>query len=79
MLVIICNQALSDPYFKNLAKVEGETCSQPITKKAFAFEKRGITKEDIRTRIYKEILEYHPIMLKDFLDGAETPGFMYPG
>ncbi|PWA84400.1 Mitogen-activated protein (MAP) kinase, conserved site-containing protein [Artemisia annua] len=71
-------EALSDPYFKNLAKAERETCAQPFSKREFEFEKRGITKEDIRERIYREILEYHPSMLKDFLYGNEPTGLMYP-
>ncbi|PWA74664.1 mitogen-activated protein kinase 14 [Artemisia annua] len=70
--------ALSDPYFKNLAKAERETCAQPFSKREFEFEKRGITKEDIRERIYMEILEYHLNMLKDFLYGNEPTGLMYP-
>ena len=71
-------QALSDPYFKNLAKVEREPSAQPVTKMEFEFERRRITKEDVRELIYREILEYHPNMLKEFLDGAEPTGFMYP-
>ncbi|CAI9268204.1 unnamed protein product [Lactuca saligna] len=68
-------EALSDPYFKNLGKVERESSSRPIAKREFEFEKRRLSTEDIRERIYKEILEYHPNMLKD---GSEQPGFMYP-
>ncbi|KAI3496426.1 hypothetical protein L1887_38787 [Cichorium endivia] len=71
-------EALSDPYFKNLAKVEREPSAQPVTKMEFEFERRRITKEDVRELIYREILEYHPNMLKEFLDGAEPTGFMYP-
>nr|GEU66794.1 mitogen-activated protein kinase 15 [Tanacetum cinerariifolium] len=71
-------EALSDPYFKNLAKVEREPSAQPVTKMEFEFERRRITKEDVRELIYREILEYHPNMLKEFIDGAEPTGFMYP-
>lgn len=71
-------EALSDPYFKNLAKVEREPSAQPVTKMEFEFERRRITKEDVRELIYREILEYHPKMLKEFLDGSEPTGFMYP-
>lgn len=71
-------EALCDPYFKNLAKVEREPSAQPVTKMEFEFERRRITKEDVRELIYREILEYHPNMLKEFLDGAEPTGFMYP-
>ncbi|KAI3512029.1 hypothetical protein L1887_19192 [Cichorium endivia] len=68
-------EALSDPYFKNLGKVERESSSQPITRREFEFEKRKLGTEDIRERIYKEILEYHPNMLKDYTKSAS---FMYP-
>lgn len=44
----------------------------------FEFERRRITKEDVRELIYREILEYHPKMLKEHLDGEEPTGFMYP-
>ncbi|KAF7837218.1 mitogen-activated protein kinase 15 isoform X1 [Senna tora] len=71
-------EALADPYFKGLAKVEREPSAQPVTKMEFEFERRRITKEDVRELIYREILEYHPKMLKEFLEGAEPTNFMYP-
>ncbi|CAH1441854.1 unnamed protein product [Lactuca virosa] len=71
----LLQKALSDPYFKNLGKVERESSSRPITKREFEFEKRRLSTEELRERIYKEILEYHPNMLKD---GSQQPGFMYP-
>ncbi|XP_023000160.1 mitogen-activated protein kinase 15-like [Cucurbita maxima] len=71
-------EALADPYFKGLAKVEREPSAQPVTKMEFEFERRRITKEDVRELIYREILEYHPKMLKEFLDGSEPTSFMYP-
>ncbi|CAN6371724.1 unnamed protein product [Urochloa humidicola] len=71
-------EALADPYFKNIANVDREPSSQPVTKLEFEFERRRITKEDIRELIYKEILEYHPNMLREFLEGTESTGFMYP-
>lgn len=71
-------QALADPYFRNLANVEREPSAQPVTKMEFEFERRRITKEDVRELIYREILEYHPKMLKEFLEGTESTGFMYP-
>ncbi|KAK7387817.1 hypothetical protein VNO78_22611 [Psophocarpus tetragonolobus] len=71
-------EALADPYFKGLAKVEREPSAQPVTKMEFEFERRRITKEDVRELIYREILEYHPKMLKEHLEGAEPTGFMYP-
>ncbi|KAK6930052.1 Protein kinase domain [Dillenia turbinata] len=71
-------EALADPYFKGLARVEREPSAQPVTKMEFEFERRRITKEDVRELIYREILEYHPKMLKEYLDGSEPTGFMYP-
>ncbi|KAK7846314.1 mitogen-activated protein kinase 16 [Quercus suber] len=71
-------EALADPYFKGLAKVEREPSAQPVTKMEFEFERRRITKEDVRELIYREILEYHPKMLKEQLEGSEPTGFMYP-
>ncbi|KAF8392487.1 hypothetical protein HHK36_022829 [Tetracentron sinense] len=71
-------EALADPYFRGLAKVEREPSAQPVTKMEFEFERRRIMKEDVRELIYREILEFHPKMLKEFLDGAEPTGFMYP-
>ncbi|XP_066383066.1 mitogen-activated protein kinase 15 isoform X1 [Miscanthus floridulus] len=71
-------EALADPYFKNIANVDREPSAQPVTKLEFEFERRRITKEDIRELIYREILEYHPNMLREFLEGTESSGFMYP-
>jgi mitogen-activated protein kinase 1/3 len=58
--------------------VDREPSAQPVTKMEFEFERRRVTKEDIREIIYREILEYHPNMLREFLDGTESTGFMYP-
>ncbi|CAI0466531.1 unnamed protein product [Linum tenue] len=70
--------SFSNPYFRGLAKVEREPSAQPVTKMEFEFERRRITKEDVRELIYRETLEYHPKMLKEFLEGSEPTGFMYP-
>ncbi|KAK8959105.1 Mitogen-activated protein kinase 9 [Platanthera guangdongensis] len=71
-------EALSDPYFHGLANVEYEPSTQPISKLEFDFEKRKLTKDDVRELIYREILEYHPQMLKEYLRGGEQTSFMYP-
>eukprot|EP01018_Ginkgo_biloba_P010925 Gb_12952 [translate_table: standard] len=71
-------EALADPYFRGLAKVEREPSVQTITKMEFEFERRRVTKEDVRELIYREILEYHPQMLKEYLEGADYTNFMYP-
>ena len=75
---LVFYQALADPYFKGLAKVEREPSCQPITKMEFEFERRRVTKEDIRELIFREILEYHPQLLKDYMNGTERTNFLYP-
>ncbi|KAI9092773.1 hypothetical protein K1719_027570 [Acacia pycnantha] len=71
-------EALADPYFKGLAKFEREPSCQPISKMEFEFERRRVTKEEIRELIFREILEYHPQLLKDYINGTERPNFLYP-
>ncbi|XP_072968848.1 mitogen-activated protein kinase 10 [Typha angustifolia] len=71
-------EALADPYFKGLSKVEREPSCQPISKMEFEFERRRVTKEDIRELIFREILEYHPQLLKDYVNGTERTTFLYP-
>ncbi|KAK4852145.1 hypothetical protein QYF36_021428 [Acer negundo] len=71
-------EALADPYFKCLSKIEREPCCQPISKLEFEFERRRVTKDDIRELIYREILEYHPQLLKDYMNGSEGSNFLYP-
>jgi hypothetical protein len=44
----------------------------------FEFERRRVTKEDIRELIFREILEYHPQLLKDYMNGTEWTTFLYP-
>ncbi|XP_076896425.1 mitogen-activated protein kinase 20-like isoform X2 [Bidens hawaiensis] len=71
-------QALADPYFKGLSKVEREPSCQPFSRHEFEFERRRVTKDDIRELIYREILEYHPQMLKDYMAGNDRSSFFYP-
>ncbi|GLJ47031.1 hypothetical protein SUGI_0992890 [Cryptomeria japonica] len=71
-------EALADPYFRGLSRVSREPVAQPITKLEFEFERRRVTKEDVRELIYREILEYHPQMLKEYLNGTDRTNFMYP-
>ena len=49
-------KALADPYFKGLAKVEREPAAQPISKLEFEFERRRVSKEDVRELIYREVI-----------------------
>lgn len=69
---------LADPYFKGLANSDREPSTQPISKLEFEFERRKLTKDDVRELIYREILEYHPQMLQEYLRGGEQTSFMYP-
>ncbi|GAB2270300.1 Mitogen-activated protein kinase 8 [Dionaea muscipula] len=71
-------EALADPYFYGLANVDREPSTQPISKLEFEFERRKLTKDDVRELIYREILEYHPQMLQEYLRGGEPTSFMYP-
>ncbi|XP_022987945.1 mitogen-activated protein kinase 9 [Cucurbita maxima] len=71
-------EALADPYFHGLANVDREPSTQPISKLEFEFERRKLTKDDVRELIYREILEYHPQMLQEYLRSGEQTSFMYP-
>ncbi|XP_077219588.1 mitogen-activated protein kinase 9-like isoform X2 [Tasmannia lanceolata] len=71
-------EALADPYFSGLANVSREPSTHPISKLEFEFERGKLTKDDVRELIYREILEYHPQMLQEYLRGADQAGFMYP-
>ncbi|KAK9688704.1 hypothetical protein RND81_09G005300 [Saponaria officinalis] len=75
---LTAEEALADPYFKGLSKVEREPACQPISKLEFEFERRRVTKDDVRELIYREILEYHPQLLKDYLNGNEGMNYIYP-
>ncbi|KAD1391132.1 hypothetical protein E3N88_42895 [Mikania micrantha] len=70
--------SITDPYFYGLANLESEPSKQPISKLEFDFERRRLTKNDVRELIYREILEYHPQMLQEYLHGEEHISFMYP-
>ncbi|KAL0430255.1 UNVERIFIED_CONTAM: Mitogen-activated protein kinase [Sesamum radiatum] len=72
------SRALADPYFYGLANVEDEPSTQHISKFEFEFERRKLTKDDVRELIYREILEYHPQMLQEYLRGVDQIHFMYP-
>lgn len=71
-------EALADPYFATLANVEREPSRNPISKLEFEFERRKVTKDDVRELIYREILEYHPQMLQEYMKGGEQLSFLYP-
>lgn len=71
-------EALADPYFYGLAKVEREPSSPPASKTEFDFERKKLSKDDVRELIHREILEYHPQMLKQYLDDKDPSRFTYP-
>ncbi|XP_062232244.1 mitogen-activated protein kinase 10-like isoform X2 [Phragmites australis] len=71
-------EALRDPYFKGLARVEREPSCQPIRKVEFDFEHKRMSKEEIKELIFREILEYHPQLLNSYIDGTEKTTFLYP-
>ncbi|KAK1612496.1 hypothetical protein QYE76_036169 [Lolium multiflorum] len=71
-------EALADPYFATIANVEREPSGDPISKLEFEFERRELTKNDVRELIYREILEYHPQMLQEYIKGGEQTSFLYP-
>ncbi|MQL84295.1 hypothetical protein Taro_016797 [Colocasia esculenta] len=70
--------ALADPYFYGLANADREPATEPISKLEFDFERRKLAKDDVRELIYREILEYHPQMLQEYLRGVDQTSFMYP-
>lgn len=72
-------EALADPYFAGLSQPSREPSAMPISKIAFEFERRKLTTDEVRELIYREILEYHPQMLADYLAGdTHQPNFVYP-
>ncbi|KAI7736708.1 hypothetical protein M8C21_033570 [Ambrosia artemisiifolia] len=71
-------ESLADPYFNGLSNVDREPATQAIPKLEFEFERRKLGKDDVRELIYREILEYHPQMLQEYLRGGEQTSFLYP-
>mmetsp|Transcript_16295 Transcript_16295/g.35225 ORF Transcript_16295/g.35225 Transcript_16295/m.35225 type:complete len:682 (+) Transcript_16295:136-2181(+) len=71
-------EALADPYFAGLHVPSREPCAQPISKLAFEFDRRKLSIEDVRDLIYREILEYHPMALEDYLTGSKRSSFANP-
>ncbi|PWA35196.1 cGMP-dependent kinase [Artemisia annua] len=49
-------EALADPYFYGLANLETEPSKQLISKFEFEFERRRLTKNDVRELIYRELV-----------------------
>uniref|UniRef100_F6HJ34 Mitogen-activated protein kinase 9 n=1 Tax=Vitis vinifera TaxID=29760 RepID=F6HJ34_VITVI len=77
---------LGTPSAESIARIRNEKArrylnrepsTQPISKLEFEFERRKLTKDDVRELIYREILEYHPQMLQEYLRGGDRSSFMY--
>ncbi|GJW88738.1 hypothetical protein Tco_0164078 [Tanacetum coccineum] len=64
-------KGLCRSYSYGLANLETEPPKQPISKLEFEFERRRLTKIDVRELIYRKILEYHPQMLQEYLHSEE--------
>ncbi|NP_001238209.1 MAPK [Glycine max] len=71
-------EALADPYFKGLSKIEREPSCQPITKMEFEFERRRVTKEEIGELIFREILDAVDQFKQQFSHLEENGGKSYP-
>ncbi|XP_051135582.1 mitogen-activated protein kinase 20-like isoform X1 [Andrographis paniculata] len=70
-------EALADPYFNGLAEIKREPSCQPLSKMEFEFDWRRVTKSDLKELIFREILEYHPQVSKDYLAGGNgVTGFL---
>ncbi|KAL4369544.1 hypothetical protein GQ457_05G024080 [Hibiscus cannabinus] len=50
---------------------------KPISKLEFEFEREKLSDDDVQELIYREILEYHPQMLQEYLQGKDHISFMY--
>nr|TKW15620.1 hypothetical protein SEVIR_5G249700v2 [Setaria viridis] len=61
-----------------LGTPSSESISRPISKLEFEFERRKLARDDVRELIYREILEYHPQILQQFLCGGDKSNFVYP-
>jgi len=48
-------QALADPYFQGLANLDCEPSTKHIPKLEFEFERRKLTKDDVRELIYRDV------------------------
>eukprot|EP00238_Polyblepharides_amylifera_P010759 CAMPEP_0196583864 /NCGR_PEP_ID=MMETSP1081-20130531/45002_1 /TAXON_ID=36882 /ORGANISM="Pyramimonas amylifera, Strain CCMP720" /LENGTH=519 /DNA_ID=CAMNT_0041904891 /DNA_START=455 /DNA_END=2014 /DNA_ORIENTATION=- len=72
-------QCLQDVLFNGLRTPAHEARAQPISKLSFEFERRKLSKDDVRHLIYQEILEYHPQFKSKMVDGDRGTGhFVYP-
>ncbi|CAH1414139.1 unnamed protein product [Lactuca virosa] len=61
--------------FDPVDRISAEEISFSFSRSVFLWR---LTKNDVRELIYREILEYHPQMLQEYLHGEEHISFMYP-
>ena len=59
---MVCLQALNDPYFHGLSNGEREPSTVPISKLEFEFERRKLTKDDVRELIYREVSRWSLVL-----------------
>lgn len=62
--------------------IKSKTCLQESVQQKCVYDQRGELQcmhMQVRELIYRELLEYHPHMLADYLSGnRQQPSFMYP-
>jgi hypothetical protein len=71
-------EALADPYFTGLADPSREPAAEVISRTEYAFESKKLSPEEVRSLLYKEILEYHPQAKREYEGGEAASNFMYP-
>lgn len=66
---ISVNKALEHPYLEQLHNEDDETVRLPVDPEDFEFEQYNLSKEQLKTLIYEEILLYHfPDVKKEYLN-----------
>lgn len=71
-------EALAHPFFDGMRTKSHEEPAEPISKMEFDFERRKLSKDDVRELIYIESLEYHPQMKAQYASGKFDSNFLYP-
>ena len=72
-------QALEHPFLKSLHNVSKEPECTPVSKLEFGFEFKKMGVDDVRKLIYREILEYHPNVLREKAqDGHDGMHYVIP-
>ena len=71
-------EALADPFFNGLADPSREPAAEVVSRTGYTFESKKLTREEVRSLLYREILEYHPQAKREFEGGEKASHFMYP-